>query len=727
LNNEKNSSYRDLSYDMSRTIGVGEGPMQRTFRDYLTILRERLWYVIIVFLVAVIASVAYVLSSTKQYTAVASIEILSQDAVVMKVQEVRSGDLRRPEDLNTQVSILESGAIIQKVAASLSPSDTKALMAPYQKGGDDDLTTPEEVLYHSRKVIPIRLTRVLQVAFTHPDPEIAARIANQFVEEYMKYNVRWRVDESMRAVEDLKVRADEQAKKVQDLGNALQEYRESHNMISLDQRKDIVTEKLKALNTFLTDSTTKMNIAEVQLNQVVECQKNGGNLAELPFIASLPHIQELEHQIDSQNVVVADLRQRYRDEHPKMLSALQSLSQSKAELAQALVAAAETIRNGYETAKNDVAQAKNELSAQETEALKLDRLSVDYGTQQNELNVNQELLSSLISRMRETSMDATIEEHNARVLDAASSPRKYSSPNVALDLAGGSVVGLALGLSLAFIIAFIDDRVKTSYQIEFVIGLPLVGIIPRTKKMDTQKRAQLIHNYSDPLASEAFRTIHSNIRLKPESKDAKVILLTSTQSGEGKSFITSNLAQVFAEHGERTIVVDCDLRKPAVHKLYDVNNAKGVIDYCSAGAPLESLIIKDTIPSVDLLPTGGRASNPTYILNSAAFPQMIAELRKRYDRIFIDSPPLAPVSDAMIIIPHVDGVLFTIRFNHVRCRGAKFCVSRIKETSIPCFGAILNGLDLALGEYYYAEYYDKAYRGYAEESAGGGTGTKLEG
>jgi succinoglycan biosynthesis transport protein ExoP len=702
--------------DYNRMPSAEDGLVQRTLRDYIMILRERLWYVVIVFLVVLLASVAYTLSSTKLYTAVASIEILPRDAVVMKVQEVRDGDLRGPEDLNTQVKILESSAIVEMVAARLSADEAKALLAPYEKGGGGDPLVPEDILTPNRKVLPIRQTRILQIAFTHPDPEVAAKISNLFVEEYMNYNVRWRVDESMRAVEDLKVRADEQSKKVQELGNALQEYRESHNMVSLDQRKDIVTEKLKALNTFLTQSNSRVAEAEVQWNQVVDCRNKGGNLADLAFIAAIPQVQALLHQIDSQNVDLADLRQRYRSEHPKMLAANQSLAQSQSELHQALDNAAETIRNANETARRDDSQAKTDLAAQETEALKLDRLSVDYSTQQNELNVNQELLSTIVSRMRETSMNATIEEHNARIVDPAVRPRKYSSPNVALDLACGTVGGLALGLSLAFLVAFIDDRVKTNHQIESVIGLPLIGIVPRTRKMDTSKRAQLVHNFADPLAGEAFLTIHSNLRLKNESKNSKVILVTSTRPGEGKSFVTSNLALTFAEHGERTILIDCDLRKPNVHNLFGIANTKGVIDFCTSTEPLESFTVKNHLPNLDLLLAGGRAVNPTHILNHESFARLIGELRKKYDRVFIDTPPLAPVSDAMIVLQHVDGAIFTIRFNHVRTRGAKFCARRILESKVPCFGAVLNGLDLALSDYYYAEYYDKSYRSYVRDA-----------
>jgi capsular exopolysaccharide synthesis family protein len=189
-------------------------------------------------------------------------------------------------------------------------------------------------------------------------------------------------------------------------------------------------------------------------------------------------------------------------------------------------------------------------------------------------------------------------------------------------------------------------------------------------------------------------------------------LITSTTPSEGKSFVASNLALTFAAHGERTIIVDCDLRKPNVHRSFGVSNNKGVIDYCSGGAALENIVIKNHRANLDILTTGGRASTPTHVLNHEKFGALIVELRKRYDRIIVDTPPLAPVSDAMIVLPHVDGVLYTLLFNHVRKKGATFCVNRLLDSKVHCYGAVLNGLNLALSEYYYAEYYDKSYRDY---------------
>jgi len=483
-------------------------------------------------------------------------------------------------------------------------------------------------------------------------------------------------------------------------------------MVSLDQRKDIVTERLKELNSLLTQSSARMKESEVRLQQVQETQNSGGALADLTFIASISLIQNLSQQVAAQKITVAQLEQRYRAKHPKMLEATHSLLQTETELKRALETAASNIRNEYETNRRAYEHARSELAAQEVEALKLDSMLVEYKSAQNEMEVNEEILASTVGRMRETMMSASIETQNARRLDKALPPSNYSSPNYTKSAALGLLGGAGLGLAFALFVAFIDDRVKSAFDIEAVVGLPLIAIVPQIRRMEAIEKSQVALSSADPQAAESFLSLHSNLRLKDESKNAKVILVTSTTPSEGKSFITSNLALTFASHGERTIIVDCDLRKPNVHRSFGVENLKGVIDYCVSSAPLDSLIIKDHQPNFDILPSGGRAKNPTQILNSADFERLFAELRKRYDRILVDTPPLAAVSDAMVILPLVDGSIFTIMFNHVRRKAARFCARRLLETNVPCFGAVLNALNLSVSGYYYEQYYDKSYKDY---------------
>ena len=684
----------------------------RTIKDYLLILRERIWYVVVVFLVIFSSVLVYTFSRTKMYESVASVQVFRSGPTVMQVQAVMDTDIRSAEDLNTQVKILESGAIIQNVADRLTGDNLRRFMAPYEKGDSSDPILPTQIIYKNRKIIPQRLSLVLQVSYEHPDPLIAAQVANLFIDEFITYNARIRIDESMKAVEDLHARADDQRKKVDDLSEKLQAYRERNNLVSLDQTKDIVTEKLKALNNYLTQSNSKLKESEIRWQQVQERRKTGQDLTELPFVAAQSLIGSLVGQLAAQKIGIAQLEERYRAKHPKMIEAKESLQQVERELTRALDSASALIESEYNSARRNDEQARMALEAQERESMSLDRFAVEYGNLERDFKINEQILESILSRARETSMTSTIETQNARVIDRATPSGGPSSPKVLLNIALGLVGGAGMGLAFAFFVAFIDDRVKSAFDIEGVIGLSLIGIIPEIKKMDMAVKAQIVLNNADRQVSESFLTLHSSLRLHDESKNAKCILMTSTIPGEGKSFTITNLGLTFAAHGERVVLVDCDLRKPNIHKGLNLENAKGVIDVCTGEKTIDEVILKDVRKNFDVIAAGGRAKKPTHLLNSKNFETMIADLRKRYDRVLVDTPPLAAVSDAMIILPLMDGSIFSIYFNKVRRKAAQFAATRLQESNVPNLGAILNGLNLAVSGYYYAQYYDKSYKDY---------------
>lgn len=693
--------------------GAGENAAhQRAFRDYLLILRERIWYIIVVFFVTFSSVLVYTFNQTKEYESTATIQIFRRDPNIMQVQAVMDNEVRSAEDLNTQIKVLESAAIAQRVAERLTGNDLRQFLAPYEKTAAGEVLTPVAVLLDNRRIVPQRLSLFVFVQYRHPDRQIAAKVANLFVDEFITYNARVRIEESMKAVEDLKVRAEQQRKKVAELAGALQNYREKRNMVSLDQRKDIVTEKLKTLSIYLTQATARVKDAEVRLNQVKERLAQGRDLLDLPFIANQPIISQLMQRVASQNIVIAELSNHYRAKHPRMIEAENSLKQTQDELKRAVAQAAAAVDSEYQTNLQSEKEARAQLAAQEAESLELDRYSVEYSNLDRELKVNEEIFQSTMGRMRETSMSSTLETQNARVVDRAAPADLPASPKIVLNLALGAVGGIALGLTFAFLVAFIDDRVKSSFDIESVIGLPIVGIIPELRNLSAVEKAQVVFNQADRSVSEAFLSLHSSLRLKDESKNAKCVLITSTIPGEGKSFLSTNLALTFAAHGERTVIVDCDLRKPNVHKSLQLENTRGLIDVVTGTVPLDEALVRGVHPNLDVLPAGGRAKNPTQILNSKNFDAMLAELRQRYDRVFLDTPPLAAVSDALVILPLVDGSLFTIFFNKVRRKSAQFCAKRLLETNVPCFGAVLNGLNLAISGYYYAQYYDRSYKDY---------------
>lgn len=713
--------YTGSNYAGYSAVGYGYGygtegetnTVQRTFQDYLLIIRERIWYIVVVFLVVFSSALVYTLSKPKIYESTATVQIFRRDPTIIPGQQVVDTDIRSAEDLNTQVKVIESTAIVDAVANRLTGEDLRAFLAPYDKGGQEKPNVAT-ILLRNRRVIPQRLTLMVWIAYDHPDRFVAAKVANLFADAYLDYNTSLRISEGMKAVDDLKGTVEKQQKLVERLAGELQAYKERNNMVSLDQRKDIVSESLKAINLEVTKAGIALNAAENRRNQIQQVRAKGGDLTELPFVATQPTIVELLKQLAAQKVMLEQLSARYRARYPKMIEAQNSYDQIRRELNKAVDSVCAQVESDYQAALQAYKQDQDELKRRTQESLEVDHAALDYENMQRELRIQESILTNITARRTETSMSSNLQVQNARVVDRGqvSPENKPISPNVPLNLGLGVVGGLGLGLAFAFFVAFIDDRVKSSFDIEGVVGLPLIGIIPEIKKLEQVEKAQVVANNADRQVAEAFLTLHSSLRLKDESKTAKCFLTTSTIPGEGKSFTTTNLALTFAAHGEKVLVVDCDLRKPNIHKSFRIENLKGVIDVCSGKASVDDVIVRAVQPNLDVLPSGGRAKNPTQVLNSKSFELMISELRKRYDRVFVDTPPLAAVSDALIILPLMDGSIFTIFFNKVRRKAAQFAAKRLLDSNVPNFGAVLNGLNLAVSGYYYAQYYDKSYKDY---------------
>ena len=538
----------------------GGGGMQRSFQDYMLILRERIWYVIVVFLVVFSSALVYTLSQVKIYSSTAIVQVLRSDPKVMQVQQVVDNDIRGAEDLNTQLKVMESATIIQKVAERLTGDDKAAFLAPYERTSADTAFVAE-TLFKNRKVQLQRLTLIISVAYEHPDRFVAAKVANLFADEYLAHNTRLRADDAARAFDDLKNTAEDQRKRVDQLQRKLQDYKEKNNQVSLDQRKDIVNDSLKSGNAEVNRTATVLTNAELRLNQVKEHRAKGGDLTDLPFIAGQPLITQLTSQQAAQKIALAQMSERYKEKHPKIVEAMRSLEQTQRELTKSINDTCDQVESDYQLAMRNSQRAQEELTRQKTESLELDRNGLEYLSLEREFKTNELILQSITARARETSMTGNIKTENARIVDrAAPAPEnKPVSPNIPLNLGLGVAGGLGLGLAFAFFVAFIDDRVKSSFDIEGVVGVPLIGIIPQIKRMDAADKAQIVVNNADRQVSEAFLTLHSSLRLKDESKNAKCILTTSTIPGEGKSFTTTNLALTFAAHGEKVVVVDCDL------------------------------------------------------------------------------------------------------------------------------------------------------------------------
>lgn len=670
------------------------GP-QRSFRDYLTMFRERIWYLILALFIFLLGSVLYTVTKTKVYTAVAKIQLLRDDpSPLQPITELEPNKILSAEDFNTQIDILNSVTIIRRVKDRLKADELEEFMAPYKdKTMSGVAVTAIDVLGKNRKIVPQRMSLTLMISFTHPDPVIAARITNLFAEEFSDYNQMLNIDSSLRAVQALKERVEQQRARVGELELQIAEYREKNDAISLDEDENTMRADLLQLREIKLKEKNGYDKFSVRWEQIESYRKEGRNLWELPFIANEERVVLLLDNISKIKINIASLSKRYREKHPVMIAQLKALEESESELEAAVADAANEVYAAYTEAKSNFDLAAQRLEENEAELFKLSRTSIEYNSLVRAGVVEEQFLQALTARMTEESAQVNFKKTNVRIIDEAFPPVRHSSPNMWLNLAAGFFGGLATGTGLIFLIAFFDDRIKSAFDIEEALGLPLISVIPKVKNLEDGGKSQMVATNVDRSITEVFRSIYSTLKLNEQSKDAKVILTSSTLPGEGKSFVSSNLALTFANHGEKTLLLDGDLRLPSVDRLLQIKKDVGILPYIEKGLSLDDVINRDIYPNFDVLSSGGKSKNPTQILNNPRFRDMISELRERYDRIIIDSPPLDAVSDALNILPVADGVIYTIKFNFVSHRLITRSLRNIQDSNKPLIGAILNGVN----------------------------------
>ena len=711
-----NSGSGSYGYGSYGKLSEEQGP-QRNFKDYIFLIRERIWYLIIVFFIIFLGSILYTFNKTKLYTAYATIELLRDDPTVMNsASNLEQNEIRSSEDLNTHISRLESVSIIQGVEKRFQEDELAQFMAPYK--GTFSFSGPLtafEILSINRKIIPRRMSLMVNIAYTHPNPIMAAKIANLFGDEYINTMLSQNIDASMKAVEDLRKRAEQKKNRVEELELKLAEYRELKKAVSLDKQENIAAEQLASLNEIKTMAKMNLDQAEIRWNLTQDYQKQGKELWELPFISEQIRVATLIEQISAIRIAISTKSKRYREKHPEMRSLLQQLQESQSELEYAVQNAVDNISGYFAESRDNFKQASKRLLEKEREMIELSKTRVEFNSLIRDLEVEQMTYQKLTALMAEEKIQVNIKNANARIIDKAFPPRedRPSSPNVFLNLAGGFFGGMIFGLGLVFAVALLDDKVKSVYDIEASLGLPILGIIPKVKKLDSVSKSHIVTSTTNRHVTENFRSMLSYLKINDQTKNSNVFLLTSTVPSEGKSFISSNLALSFASNGEKVLLLDGDLRLPNVAKSLQLENESGVLDYIKGEGTFDSYIVKEVYPNLDVLPSGGKAKNPTAILNDNKFESMLLQLRDRYDKIIIDSPPLAAVSDSLNIVPLVDAIIYVMKYDSVKKSLANSCIRRLWESKTPLLGAVLNNVSLGLSHYYYSQYSaNKKYSAY---------------
>ena len=695
---------------------VGE---RRTLRDYLIILRERIWIALPLAALAAIALGYYQSRAVPLYQSQATMQLEKPEKIVMS-QEVVDMSVTSEVDLNTHLQVLNSARLRSKVMESLSPEEVKILQRPFIKTQQSGAPLPPlSGMMGVVGVQSIHNSFIIRIVVTHPDPDAAAIIANHYVDQFMQYLLDSVSGKNDYAVERLRQSAQQLRKESEEADQKLQAYMKEHNLVSLDSSVNIVSDRLKSVNTALqTARLERLNIEEI-VHQIDDYKTHNRDLLQIAAIANHGNISAMRIQLSELQRQQSVLSERYYEKHPKMIDIARSLKVAQDQLASAINLAIADFQSSLEKAKDNEQTLDHEYSLHEQEQIRLHDLAVEYRVLENQANVSKNNYAQLLDRLSQTTTSSKLEKIPVRPLDRAVPSGGPISPNLPQIVRTCVLVFVLVFVGISFGLSFIDDRIKSAWDVESFIGVGLVGIVPDLSALDDKEKYSLVLKQKEALGTEAFLSIYSTAKIHSKLDFPKALLVTSTIPGEGKTLVSCNLAASFARHGKSVLLVDCDLRRPMLHRHYDQSNDAGIIPWFEKKGSLEGDLKRDPLlgitklsDNLSLLCSGGRCRTPTEYLEDPRFGQLIDQLKHQYDLVVVDSPPVGAVSDAMLIAEQTDEVLYVCRFNHAARKHIRLYIRALQQGKNEILGIVLNGMSTRRIEYYSNYRYYRSYKKY---------------
>ncbi|MDR2429985.1 MAG: polysaccharide biosynthesis tyrosine autokinase [Puniceicoccales bacterium] len=696
------------------------GPKARTFRDYVLVVRERFWYLVLAVFICTASALIYIANRQEMWMAVSKLRVYRHPYSTPGTMSLMQPELNvvvGTEDFNTQIEVMRSLRVIDRVSKRLTTVQKSKVLDSFREGNlFTGALRDEDILARYREVTPQKQSLIAQVSYMHPDQQVAQQVAQLFAEEIREFNKESRQKLTMPVLEVTAMTLVSLGRTINDL------YAQKEETLGHNPR--LLTFELKAANKELSDALASRDNAlqnyqesEGLWNQLNEMRKSKRQLTDMATIAHMPRVMETETEVSRREIALAGLREKYKDEHPQMVAALQESKKAKAERDRAISEAVNKIEQGYQMAKTAYELAVKRYETRTAEINALTRAQGKLEILNRQIEDQERLRSSMqLAHQAEKLKSSDAQTSIVDVLEPAMlvSTRPINK-NYFQFAALGAGAGVVLGFGIIFGLAALDDRVKSAEDIERFLGLPLIGILPIARRLNSFKKARIVATGDDRAVAESFRTIYSVLKINELARTAKVFLTTSTTPSEGKSFVTTNLAMTYAQQGEKVLIIDGDLRMPVVSKTLQLEGGKGISYYFKEGASLDDSIYREVIPNLDVLPAGHPSKNAIQVLGSRQFAEMIVTLKGRYDRIFIDSAPIGAVSDGLNLLSQVDGLIFVVRFNTVKRRFIRSNVLRLREAKVPIFGAVLNHIGIRVARYYtntgdrsYSKYYARA-------------------
>ena len=558
-------------------------------------------------------------------------------------------------------------------------------------------------------IVPVEASLLVNIVYQHDDPQFAALAANTIAEEYVAQNLEKRLEattNTLRWIEKELASADQRARETED---ALAQYREDRNAQSLEDRTNVVVTRLNELNTQWLSAQAALRTASNQWNQVASAKPTDDSADLIPFIGMAEDVVKARGELNRLLAEQSQLGQRYGENHETMRQLKITIENAQQELVAARFRAKERYRSAYESARHQESQLAQSFQGQTASVAALDKKAAEYNGLKRQADASRELHKSLITEYQKVQIAANSKANNVKLMDRAQPPSVPITPDTRRDLITAILAGLTLALGLAFGLEYLDDTVKTPDDVTKRLGLPLLGLLPSV----SGDRVPLLTEAVPHDFGEAFRSLRTSLVFTSSNEHARIIGVTSSQPLEGKTTTACNISLALALAGARVLLIDADMRRPALHRTIGLQNVRGLSHLLVGQARVREVVQRTREPNLFVVTAGPTPPNPSELLGSERMNQLLANLATGpFEWVVIDTPPVLAVTDAAVLAPRLGGIVFVIGSEMTRRVHAERALETLRAGRTRGIGAVLNRVDLDRNKYYYARYYGYQYKNY---------------
>jgi succinoglycan biosynthesis transport protein ExoP len=705
--NNRITEQHKLYADPPRAVGLMS-------ESLVQIIWQSRWIVLFATLAALGGAFVYLSKATPIYTSTSKIYVEQSGPRILEEAE---GVMTQSKNyLYTQAELLKSTPIL---SSALEKHGVKQLKI-FHEIDNPIVFLKEEGL----DILVGKKDDIISVSSDSPVPVEAAQLVNAVVDSYKTYHETRKRDTAGEVLEILqKVKVERDAELAQKL-DAMMDYKKNNIALAFENRNtNIILDGLDRLFEAKTQAqlqtieaksvyeTTKLMVTDpTKLKQFVETERSKGT-----YISAANERTRLKTELKQLQFQLADLGRQVTPETPSMQVLQEKISQVENELvnidrefADAQLAIAE---QRYLAAKEKEEQITSDFEEQRQQAISLNEQLAQYTILESDWQQTKKLCDILDDRIKEINVTEDVGALNINILEVARPSDEPSSPKKARYIAIALFLGLMLGVGLALLRNWVDQRMRTAEEISIVLGVPILGVVPSmSRRQSIVARGQKVHRDSNSRAAEAYRTIRTAVFFGVPKGEAKTILVTSPAAADGKTTLVSNLGIALAQAGQKTLILDADFRKPMQHKIFEVNHEETGLSSVLVGATtLEEAIQPTKVKGLELLTCGPDVPNPSEILNSESFAKLLGDLSNTYDRVIIDSPPVMPVTDSQILAAVSDITLLVLRAEKSNRKISQQARDGLMSVGARILGAVVNDVSKSSSYGYYG-YYDYGRR-----------------